>query len=56
MFRRVTTWVKCWFRKSNNYKASRVKSSDHAVCTAERLINSGALQNGRMTGNPLVRG
>ena len=55
MLRRMVTWFKCWYRRGNNYKVTRARSSYRAVSTAERLIESGALQNGRMTGNPLVR-
>ena len=54
MLRRLLTAFRCWYRRGNNYKVLRMESCSKAVTMAQRLINSGALQGSRMTGNPLV--
>jgi len=55
MLRTVTTWFKCWWRRNHNYRGPRRIAAYRATTTAEKLFNSGALQSGRLTGNPLAR-
>lgn len=55
MFRRLRTWLACWYRTNRNYRKPRRISSYRASSTVEKLYASGTLQSSRMTGNPLAR-
>ena len=44
-----------WCRESLNFRRSRRPSDYRKVSITEKLIYSGALQRGRLTGSPLAR-
>lgn len=44
-----------WFRKNRAFGRPRKQSEYRATSMAMKLIRSGALQNSRLTGSPLVR-